>query len=198
MGSSLVHLRAIATAFSASIALAGCGDLPSPAACSDSTPCAAGSWCRSGSCVANAAPTAVVDPPASAGTHRPLTFRGSGSHDPDDGDSITGWSWKALPPASSIACDPLPGAGTGPDFSVVFPCAGEHEVTLTVVDSMGLASAPRTLRVQVDPTVDPPLVTAGPTVSVEHRCGGEPLACTPWDGDSPTCSSPQPAPGRPA
>lgn len=185
MGSSLARIHTVTAGLTALLAFEGCGDLPGPAACSDSAPCAAGSWCRSGSCVGNAAPTAVIDPPASAGTHRPLSFRGGASHDPDEGDSISGWSWKAMHPAGSSACDPSPGAGTGPDFTVVFPCAGEHEVTLTVVDSMGLASAPRTLRLQVDPTVDPPLVTAGPAVSVEHRCGGAPLTCTPWDGDSP-------------
>lgn len=185
MGSSLARLLLVRVALVASLAHAGCGDLPSPATCSDSAPCAQGAWCRSGTCVANAAPVAVIDPPASAGTNRPLSFRGSGSHDPDEGDSISAWTWKAVYPGGSLTCDPLPGTGTGPDFSVVFPCAGEHEITLTVVDSVGLASTPRTLRVRVDATVDPPLVTAGPTLSVEHRCGGAPLTCTPWDGDSP-------------
>ena len=185
MGSSLARLCTSIATISTLLAAAGCGDLPAPATCSTADACPSGSWCRSGSCVANAAPVAVIDPPASAGTNRPIVFRGAGSHDPDDGDSVSGWSWKVAPPAGSGSCEPLPVTGTGSDFSVVFPCAGEHEVTLVVVDSMGLASAPRTLRVRVDPTVDPPLVTAGPTVSVEHRCGGTPVSCTPWDGDSP-------------
>lgn len=185
MGSSFARICTSIATFSALLVSTGCGDLPAPATCATSDSCPSGAWCRSGSCVANAAPVAVIDPPASAGTNRPLVFRGTGSHDPDEGDSISGWSWKVVPLAGPGSCDPLPGTGTGVDFSVVFPCAGDHEVTLTVVDSMGLASAPLTLRVRVEPTIDPPAVAAGPTVSIEHRCGGTPLTCTPWDGDAP-------------
>jgi hypothetical protein len=126
----------------------------------------------------------VIEPPSAAGSNRPLLFRGAGSRDDDPGDSIAAGSWKARPPAGSTGCEPLPGTGAGADFSVVFPCAGDHEVALTVLDSMGLESAVRTLRFRVEPTLDPPLLTAGLDVSSGHRCGGTPISCTPWDGVS--------------
>ena len=150
MGTCLARLRALLVFVTFALVLAGCGDLPSPAACSASTPCPSGAWCRSGSCVANAPPVAVIDPPSPAGSNRPLLFRGTGSQDGDPGDSIAAWSWKATPPAGSSGCEPLPGAGTAADFSVVFPCPGDHEISLTVVDSLGLASPVRTLRLRVE------------------------------------------------
>ena len=134
--------------------------------------------------MANAAPVAVIEPPSPAGSNRPLLFRGTGSRDDDPGDSVSGWSWKATPPSGSTGCEPLPGTGAGADFTVVFPCAGEHEISLTVFDSMGLASAARTLRIRVEPTLDPPLVAAGADVSVGHRCSAAPVSCTTWDGAS--------------
>ena len=184
MGTCLARLRAPLVFVTFALVLAGCGDLPSPAACSASTPCPSGSWCRSGSCVANAPPVAVIDPPSTAGSNRPLLFRGTGSLDDDPGDTIAAWSWKATPPAGSTGCEPLPGTGASADFSVVFPCAGDHEISLGVVDTMGLPSAVRTLRLRVEPTLDPPLLTAGLDVSTGHRCGGTPISCTPWDGVS--------------
>jgi hypothetical protein len=68
---------------------------------------------------------------------------------------------------------------------VVFPCAGDHDVSLSVRDSMGLESAVRAVRVRVDLTVDPPQLTPGPDATVGHRCSGTPLSCTTWDGASP-------------
>lgn len=132
--------------------------------------------------MANAAPVAVIEPPDSAGSNRPLLFRGTASHDDDAGDAIASWSWKASPPSGAPECEPFPGTGSGADFSVVFPCPGEHEVSLSVVDSMGLESAVRRLRVRVEATTDPPLLATGPDTSVEHLCSGAPLSCTPWDG----------------
>jgi hypothetical protein len=184
VGTCLARLRAPLVFVTFALALAGCGDLPSPAACSGSTPCPSGSWCRSGSCVANAPPVAVIDAPSTAGSNRPLLFRGTGSRDDDPGDTIAAWSWKATPPSGSTGCEPLPGTGASADFSVVFPCAGDHEISLRVVDSMGLPSAVRTLRLRVEPTLDPPLLTAGLDGSTGHRCGGTPISCTPWDGVS--------------
>jgi hypothetical protein len=126
----------------------------------------------------------VIDPPATAGSNRPLLFRGTGSKDDDPGDTIASWSWKATPPPGSTDCEPLPGTGASADFSVVFPCAGDHEISLTVVDSKGLASAVRTLRLRIEPTLDPPLLTTGVDGSTGHHCGGTPISCTPWDGVS--------------
>ncbi len=165
-------------------AAAACGDLPSPSSCSSESACPSGAWCRSGQCVANAAPVAVIETPATTGTSRPLLFRGGASHDADPGDAIAAWSWKVSPPAGTTGCEPLPGSGTTADLTVIFPCAGDHEVSLSVRDSMGLESAVRTVRVRVDLTLDPPQLTAGPDLSVDHRCSGAPLSCTPWDGVS--------------
>lgn len=185
LDTSLARLRAPLAFATFALAAAGCADLPEPVSCTESTPCPTGAWCRSGRCVANAPPVAVIEPPSPAGSNRPLLFRGSGSRDDDPGDSISGWSWKITPPAGSTGCEPLPGAGAGADFTVVFPCAGDHEVSLTVVDSMGLESAVRTLRVRVESTLDPPLLAAGAGVSVGHRCGAAPVSCSAWDGASP-------------
>ena len=187
MNTSLALPRAplvLLSVLSVGLALAGCGDLPDVASCSESTPCASGAWCRSGQCVANAAPVAVIEPPDSAGSNRPLLFRGAASHDDDPGDAVSAWSWKASAPPGTSGCEPLPATGNAADFSVVFPCPGEQEVSLSVQDSMGATSAARTLRVRVAATLDPPVAAVGPLLSIEHRCSGVPLSCTPWDGVS--------------
>ena len=185
LSTSLALRGAPITWISVVFALVGCSDLPDLASCSASDPCPSGSWCRSGHCVSNAAPVAVIEPPDSTGSNRPLLFRGTASHDDDPGDTISAWSWRVSPPAGSSGCEPFPGTGTGADFSLVFPCPGEHEVSLFVVDSLGTPSSVRTLRVRVEATTDPPLVALGGDVSVEHRCSGPPVSCTPWDGLSP-------------
>jgi hypothetical protein len=185
MGPFSARSSALPVVLSFLVALAACGDLPSPAACSGESACPVGAWCRSGQCVANAAPVAVIEPPVTAGTSRPLLFRGAASYDADPGDAIKAWSWKVSPPAGTTGCEPLPGTGSSADLTVIFPCAGDHDVSLSVRDSMGLESAVRTVRVRVDLTLDPPQLTAGPDVSVGHRCSGIPLSCTPWDGVSP-------------
>ena len=185
MGPFPARSSALPFVLSTLVALAACGDPPSPATCSAGSDCPAGAWCRSGQCVANAAPVAVIELPVVLGTSRPLLFRGGGSHDADPGDAIAAWSWRVSPPAGSTGCEPLPGTGSSVDLTVVFPCAGDHEVSLTVRDSMGLESAVRTLRVHVDLTVDPPQLTPGPDASVGHRCSGTPLSCSTWDGASP-------------
>jgi hypothetical protein len=164
--------------------LAGCGDLPTPRTCSSGATCSAGSWCRSGQCVANAPPEALIEVPPSAGSNRPVTFRGGGSHDIDPGDSVTSWAWKTSAPAGTTGCEPLPATGSGADFTVVFPCGGDHDLSLTVTDSLGLAGAERTVRVHVEATLDPPALFVAPDLSVDHLCSGAPLSCTPWNGIS--------------
>ena len=77
------------------------------------TPCPAGAWCRSGQCVANAPPVAVIEAPAAPGTNRPLLLRGGASRDDDPGDSVSAWSWRASPPPGTTGCEPLPGQGAG-------------------------------------------------------------------------------------
>ena len=166
--------------------LAGCGDLPAPRSCSIAAPCGAGSWCRSERCVANAPPVASIEAPTSPGSNRPVLFRGGGSHDIDPGDSVTSWAWKASAPAGTSGCEPFPASGSGADFTVVFPCGGDHDLSLTVTDSMGLVGAERTVRVHVEATLDPPLLFVAPDISVDHVCSGAPLTCTPWNGLSST------------
>ena len=162
--------------------LAGCGDLPTPRTCSSEAPCSAGAWCRSGHCVANAPPEALIESPASPGSNRPVRFRGGGSHDIDAGDAVASWAWKVSAPTGTSGCEPLPASGSGSDFTVVFPCGGDHDLSLTVTDSLGLASAERTIRVHVEATLDPPMLFVAPDISVDHLCNGAPLSCTPWNG----------------
>ena len=169
-------------------ALAACGEPPAPATCSTAAECPTGSWCRSGGCVADAPPVASIEPPPALGTNRPLTFRGGGSHDADPGDSVVGFDWRVAQVAAAPGCDPSPLTGTERDITVVFPCPGDHDVTLAVKDTMGVASPPATLRVRVEPTIDPPQIATGPDRAVDHRCAGEPLRCTTWDGSSDTVS----------
>jgi hypothetical protein len=136
--------------------------------------------------VANLPPVAVIQAPASFGSNQPVVFRGGGSHDEDAGDSVTAWAWKVSPPPGTTGCEPIPASGSGADLTVVFPCGGDHTVSLTVTDSLGLSSPEETVRAHVEATLDPPRVSAAADVSVDHRCAGTPLVCTPWDGYSST------------
>ena len=132
--------------------------------------------------MANAPPEALIELPASAGSNRPVTFRGGGSHDIDPGDAVASWAWKASAPAGTSGCEPLPASGSGTDFTVIFPCGGDHDLSLTVTDSLGLAGAERTVRVHVAATLDPPALFVAPDISVDHICSGTPLSCTPRNG----------------
>lgn len=182
MNTGLVLSRASILASLLAAILAGCGDLPTPRTCSSGTPCSAGAWCRSGQCVANAPPEALIETPSSLGSNRPVLFHGGGSHDIDPGDAVVSWAWKASAPAGTSGCEPLPASGSGADFTVVFPCSGDHDLSLTVTDSLGLASDERTVRVRVAATLDPPALFVAPDLSVDHLCAGEPLSCTPRSG----------------
>jgi hypothetical protein len=164
--------------------VAACGDLPAPRACSGASSCGAGFWCRSGQCVANASPEAVIAAPASVASNRPARFRGGSSHDADPGDAVAAWTWRASEPAGTPACQPVPSSGWGADFTVVFPCAGDHVVVLSVTDALGLGSAQRAVWVHVAATQDPPVVSVAADVSIDQACGGAPLTCTAWDGVS--------------
>jgi hypothetical protein len=134
--------------------------------------------------VANAQPVAAIEAPASVGANRAVVFHGAGSRDADPGDSVRAWAWLAVPPAGTSGCEPLPTSGWGPDFTVVFPCAGDHRIVLSVTDSLGLGSAGRTIPVAVVAAADPPVVTMGPDARIAHACSGAPLTCTTWDGIS--------------
>ena len=168
-------------ALSTLVALAaGCGALPSPRACSANGDCPSGALCTGGVCVADRPPEADIAVPSPLVSNLPLTFSGSGSTDPDAGDHVASWAWTFAPVGG--ACDPQPAASAAEEPSVVFPCAGSFDVGLVVADTLGVKSAPKVARVAVDPSTDPPQVTAGADVALEHRCTGTPPSCTPWDG----------------
>lgn len=159
----------------------GCGRLGTPTACAVPAECPSDSWCRSGQCVADAPPVAVIELPTVLASSRPIAFRAGGSHDPDPEDAIAGHAWTARS-TGGAGCDPFPASGTEADFTVVFPCPGDHDVSLTVRDTLGLESTPASVRVSIAPTVDPPRLSAGADAAVDHRCAGTPLTCTAWDG----------------
>jgi hypothetical protein len=180
--------------------VASCGEPAAPRTCAVAADCGSGSWCRAGYCVANALPLAVIEPPSSVTSNRPLTFRGSGSRDPDEEDAVASWHWsvQGVAGSASAACAPLPPSGSGSDLTVIFPCAGEYDVALEVVDSQGATSPRASVRTAVALSTDPPSVVAGADLSVDHRCSGSPLTCTPWDGQASELALEAAASGPPA
>ena len=123
---------------------------------------------------------AVLAEPSPLVSNLPLTLDGGGSYDPDPGDSVSSWQWTLR--ATNGACDPEPGSASGEKPSVVFPCAGDFEVSLVVADSVGMASTPATALLHVVQSTDPPEVAVGSDLTLDHRCTGTPPLCTPWDG----------------
>jgi hypothetical protein len=179
-----VAFRSVAVASLA--VLLACGRPPAGRDCKSQADCPPDAHCRAGLCVADRAPVAVVGVPASPVSNVVLRFDGHGSHDPDPGDAVAGWSWDVRAAgAPSPACEPLLGAGRDEaELAVLFPCGGAFDVSLVVADSLGVPSAPSTVRVDVAMSADPPEVVAGADRAVGHRCAGAPLVCTPWDGSS--------------
>ncbi len=125
-------------------------------------------------------PVADITLPSPVVSNLPLDFSAAGSSDPDQGDHVASWAWTFTPVGG--ACDPQPGTSSVEAPTVVFPCAGAFDVALVVADTLGVKSPPQVLRVQVDASSDPPEVTAGGDVALDHHCTGTPLSCTPWDG----------------
>jgi hypothetical protein len=77
-------------------------------------------------------PTASIAPSnASATTGQTITFDGTKSSDPDDGDTLT-YAWSV---------DNGPTVSTGGTFPTAFSTVGAHKVTLTVTDPTGLANS---------------------------------------------------------
>jgi hypothetical protein len=153
-----------------------CGTRPSaPTACADDSACPLDAHCRTGTCVADAPPRASASGPSTAMVHAEVTFDGSASTDDDDG--LAGYTWSVR--MRSAACAPDPGVGTGRTFRPLFPCPGTFDVILVVKDATGLASEPAIVPVSVaDRPGAPPTVTAGPELTLRHRCGGTPPACS--------------------
>ncbi|HTP49529.1 MAG TPA: hypothetical protein VMK42_02435 [Anaeromyxobacteraceae bacterium] len=161
---------------------AACGALPTPRSCSAASDCPPGALCQGGTCVADRPPAAEIALPGTLVSNLPLVFDGGGSSDPDAGDRVASWQWTVK--AVTAACDPDPGSATGQKLTVVFPCAGDFDVSLVVLDSAGAASAPAAQRVTVALSTDPPAVAAGSDRTLDHRCSGTPVQCTPWDGSA--------------
>lgn len=103
-----------------------------------------------------------------------MTFDGSASTDDDDG--LVAYTWSVR--MRSAACPPDLGVSTGRTFRPLFPCPGTFDVILVVRDATGLASEPAILPVTVaDRLGAPPTVTAGPELTLGHRCEGTPPTC---------------------
>jgi len=164
----------------------GCGALPSPRTCSVATDCPSGALCTAGVCVADRPPVAAIGLPSPIVSNLSLVFDGGASSDPDPTDRVAGWEWTVKPLRG--ACDPDPGAGTGEKLSVVFPCSGDFEVSLVVLDSAGMRSPAAFEQVHVELSSDPPQVATGGDVTLDHRCAGTPVLCTPWDGNAAALS----------
>jgi hypothetical protein len=197
---AIARYRHSSLALLALLVLSACGNPDSARTCSAASECGPLSWCRDGYCVSNAAPLAVIEPPAAPTTHRLLTFGGGASRDPDGEDAVAAWHWtvRGSGTAAADGCLALPSEGTAMDLVVVFPCAGEYDVALEVLDRKGTASAPSTVRTQVALSADPPTVAAGADLAVDHRCAGTPLACATWDGASSVLPLTATASGPPA
>ena len=84
-------------------------------------------------------------------TNNVATFNGSGSSDPDAGDTLA-YDWDFGDPNAAAH-------GSGATPSHTYQAAGTYDVTLTVTDNHGAASTPVTKQVTVD---DPP-PPGGPT-----------------------------------
>ncbi len=165
-------------------ALAACGEVPAPRRCASAADCPADARCIQALCVADAPPVAVVTAPASFLSNVSYVFGSSGSYDTDVGDSVVSRQWTVA--AAQAPCQASPDAAATESLAVIFPCAGAFDVKLVVTDQLGVPSAPRVLRVSVAQSVDPPVVTVGPDLALDHRCAGQPLVCTPVDAAQAT------------
>lgn len=173
MRRSAVQLAALAAALTA------CGGVPAPRRCASAADCAADARCIQEVCVADTPPVAVITAPTSFLSNVSYAFSSSGSYDPDPGDAVASRQWTVA--AVQAPCQTSPDAAVTESVAVVFPCAGSFDVRLVVIDLLGVPSAPRVLRVTVTQSTDPPKVTVGPDLALDHRCSGTPLTCTPVD-----------------
>jgi PKD repeat protein len=85
---------------------------------------------------------------AAAAVGQTVTFDGSGSHDPDPGDSLV-FAWRFDDGATA----------TGPIASHAFATAGTHSATLTVTDPTGLTGAATRTVIVTSSALRPPVVT---------------------------------------
>lgn len=161
------------------IGLAACASPASPsiAACQSDEACPVGARCTASACVANSPPVARFTVTGDLQANVLVTLDAGASSDPDEGDSIQSYAWSIT--RISAACEAPAIADRTQTVTVRFPCAGEFEISLVVIDEMLVESAPRTKPVVVTARTGVPLVEAGPDQSVGHVCGGAPLQCRP-------------------
>ncbi|MBI5069228.1 MAG: hypothetical protein HZB56_13410 [Deltaproteobacteria bacterium] len=158
--------------------LSGCSTSPAePRGCSANTECGAGALCREGACTASRAPQARVSEPTGPRlSHTRVRIDGSASSDPDPGDAIGAYAWRAR--AVSAPCEPVRTSGQDAAFELLAGCAGTFEVALAVRDSAGVESAEAAVQVELFPHPTPPSVSlSASATSLDHRCAGTPLRC---------------------
>lgn len=150
--------------------------------CSTDAECGPGALCLQSACVTNRPPVVTLQIPPSLTTNRVHFFEAT-AVDPDPGDSVTRLTWSVTP--ISAACEAEPEPSTGPRLELVFWCAGTYEVSVVAEDGLGGTSVPAKQAVDVALVTGAPAVTPGPDLSVDHACGGTPLACRPVAAGSP-------------
>jgi PKD repeat protein len=101
--------------------------------------------------IADAGPDQTVEQTSAQGAM--VTLNGTGSNDPDNDTLTCTWNWTG-------------GSATGATPTALFP-VGNTTVTLTVSDS--LANATDTVNIIVQEDKTPPVVDAGPYVTVEQE-----------------------------
>ncbi|HET7752846.1 MAG TPA: hypothetical protein VFK85_02965 [Anaeromyxobacteraceae bacterium] len=164
------------------VVLAACSGAspPEPLACTERSQCAADAFCRAGSCVRSAPPVARIAALATDAprVNRVLAFDASASADPDAEDRVVAFAWRTQ--RVSAACDPSVVEANAAAYRVLFPCTGEFRVEVAVTDSTGVESAPAALVLNVAADeVAAPVVRTGAALTLDHRCEGTPLVCTP-------------------
>ncbi len=163
----------------AALALAACSSGVEPTGCRSGDQCPAASRCESGVCVADGKPVAAIRPLAAVQEFALVQIDGSDSHDPDGDDKVTEHLWSVR--AVTARCAPPSISGGTPIARARFGCPGRYEVSLAVRDGLGVESEPHTIEVDVMPSTQAPVVVAGPDVSTDHACSGDPLVCRPVD-----------------
>ncbi len=154
-----------------------CSSAVESAGCRSDAECPAASRCQASSCVADATPIAAIRPLAAVEEFALVELDGSESRD-GDGDLLQHlWTVRSV----TAPCEPPQVASADPIARVRFGCPGRYEVSLSVRDALGVESAPVAIEVDAVPSSGAPVVVAGPDVSADHACSGEPLLCRPVD-----------------
>lgn len=143
--------------------------------CQADAQCPSGSRCAAGVCAGDTRPTASIAAVGTVEEFSLVRLDGSASKDPDGDLAAHRWAVRSV----DAPCEPPEVAGRDPVALVRFGCAGRFEVTLTVTDALGLESDPLRTEVAVQPSTAARLVSAGPDLATDHRCGGSPLRCRP-------------------